>query len=198
MKVLLDNSISILSSGEVSHEEFFENILNIYDWLTATSVSEKAKMNILAALRLRDIMIEHEFSSGITFSDSKKVSKLLLEDLRFDEREHFICIYLSSSMSLIKKEIISIGSVDTIYVSPRDVFRPAISYNATYIVVAHNHPRGEAVAGELDIKLTRRLVEIGCLIGTYVIDHIIVGGNDYCSLYDNDPALFQHTRTDKL
>lgn len=198
MKLLWDNSISVLSYGEISNEEFFANILNINDWLSAASFSEKAKMNIVAALSLRDMMIQHEISSGMKFSDSKRVGDLLLEDLRYNEREHFICIYLNSSMGLIKKETTSIGSVDTIYVSPRDVFRPAISYNATYIILAHNHPRGEAVAGELDRNLTRRLVEIGCLIGIYVIDHIIVGVNDYCSLYDNDPALFQHTRTDKL
>jgi len=77
---------------------------------------------------------------------------------------------------------ISIGSLDTSIVHPREVFKEAISASATSVIFVHNHPSGDPGASEDDIKLTKRLAEVGEIVGIDVLDHIIIGDKNYLSL----------------
>ena len=79
-------------------------------------------------------------------------------------------------------EPVSVGSLDTSIVHPREAFKEAISSTAASIIFVHNHPSGDPQPSEDDIKLTKRLVEVGELLGIEVLDHIIVGDKGYISL----------------
>lgn len=97
-----------------------------------------------------------------------------VKDMRGLSKEHLRGIYLNTHYKVIHDEIISIGTVNTNIIHPREVFRPALEYAAAAVVLVHNHPSGVAKPSEADIEVTRRLVEAGKLIGIDLVDHVIV------------------------
>ncbi|MFA4992445.1 MAG: DNA repair protein RadC [Candidatus Omnitrophota bacterium] len=104
-----------------------------------------------------------------------------LKDIRGHKKEHFIILYLDSRNQEIKREIISIGSLNTNLVHPREVFEPAVKHLASQVVLAHNHPSGDNEPSEDDLTLNKRLVEAGKILGIEVIDHIIIAKSGYLS-----------------
>jgi len=97
-----------------------------------------------------------------------------LKDIRDNKKEHFVIFFLDARNQEIKREIISIGSLNANLVHPREVFEPAVRYLAAQIIVAHNHPSGDPEASEEDLTITKKLIEAGKILGIEVIDHIIV------------------------
>jgi len=112
----------------------------------------------------------------------KDVVALVGGRLKGKRKEHFLTLLLDTRNQLIKVAEISIGSLDTSIVHPREVFREAISASAASVILAHNHPSGDPAASEDDIRLTKKLVEAGEIIGIDVLDHIIIGDKNYLSL----------------
>lgn len=90
------------------------------------------------------------------------------------DREHFACIHLSARNQANALEIVSTGSLNASLVHPREVFKAAILNNAASVILAHNHPSGDATPSREDIELTRRMVQAGELLGIEVLDHLIV------------------------
>jgi DNA repair protein RadC len=110
------------------------------------------------------------------------VASLVRGRLRGKKKEHFMALLLDSRNQLIKMAEISIGSLDASLVHPREVYKEAISASAASVIFVHNHPSGDPTASEDDIKLTKRLAEVGEIVGIDVLDHIIIGDKDYFSL----------------
>lgn len=104
-----------------------------------------------------------------------------LKDLKNHKKEHFVIFYLDSRNQEIKRETISIGSLNANLVHPREVFEPAVRNLTAQIILAHNHPSGDPEPSEDDLEITKRLVESGKILGIEVIDHIIVAKNDFFS-----------------
>jgi len=89
---------------------------------------------------------------------------------------------LDTRNRLIKVSEISVGSLDSSIVHPREVFKEAISASAASLIFVHNHPSGDPEASEDDIKLTKRLAEAGEIVGIDVLDHIIICDKEHLSL----------------
>jgi len=102
--------------------------------------------------------------------------------LKGKKREHFLTLLLDTRNRLIRVATVSMGSLDSSIVHPREVFKEAISASAASVIFVHNHPSGDAEPSEDDIELTRRLVEAGKLLGILVLDHVIVGEGVFVSL----------------
>jgi len=102
--------------------------------------------------------------------------------LRGKKKEHFLALLLDTRSQLIKVSEISIGSLDTSIVHPREVFKEAISASAASVIFVHNHPSGDPEASEDDIELTKRLAQAGEIVGIEVLDHIIICDKKYLSL----------------
>jgi len=111
-----------------------------------------------------------------------EVVSLVRGRLKGKKKEHFLALLLDTRNQLIKVSEISVGSLDTSIVHPREVFREAISASAASVIFVHNHPSGDPEASEDDIKLTKRLAEAGEIMGIDVLDHIIIGDKEYLSL----------------
>jgi DNA repair protein RadC len=109
-----------------------------------------------------------------------------LRDLRNHKKEHFVIFYLDSRNQEIKREIISIGSLNANLVHPREVFEPAVRNLTAQIILAHNHPSGDPTPSEDDLEITKRLVEAGKILGIEVIDHIIVAKDNFFSFKEKD------------
>ncbi len=102
--------------------------------------------------------------------------------LKDKKKEYFLAVLLDTRNQLIRVAEISVGSLDSSIVHPREVFKEAISSSASSVVFVHNHPSGDTEASEDDIALTKRLYEAGEIVGIDVLDHIIVGGKSFTSL----------------
>lgn len=106
----------------------------------------------------------------------------LLEEIRDQRREHFLCLYLNARNQVIFREVVSIGSLSASIVHPREVFQAAIAHSAASVVLSHNHPSGDVSPSRDDIELTRRLVRAGEIMGIDVLDHIIMAAQDFLSM----------------
>ncbi len=160
--------------------------------LASASLEELSQVRGIGIAKASQIKAAFEIASRIqaTSEDSLKpllktpedVSKLVSGSLKGKKREHFRLILLDTRNRLIKVSELSIGSLDSSIVHPREVFREAISASAASVILAHNHPSEDTTPSEDDIKLTKRLAEAGELMGIEVLDHVIIGGNSYLSL----------------
>lgn len=104
-----------------------------------------------------------------------RVADLLREDLRTLEVETFHLLLVNTRRRLLSKECLTQGTLDTLLVHPREVFRRAIAANAAAIILAHNHPSGDPSPSEADIRVTRDLIRAGQLLKIEILDHVILG-----------------------
>ncbi|MEP6754478.1 MAG: JAB domain-containing protein [Chthonomonadales bacterium] len=111
--------------------------------------------------------------------DVATIFKDLLEDR---DREVMAVMMLTTKNEVIAIHIVSIGTLDYAMAQPREVFKSAVLLGAASIVIAHNHPSGDATPSDADKVITARLVQAGCLLGIEVLDHIIVGADSFVSL----------------
>ena len=111
--------------------------------------------------------------------DSPEKAAQQLGDIRDKRQEYFVCLTLDGANRLIAKRIISIGTLTSSLVHPREVFAEAIADRAASIIVAHNHPSGNLQPSEADKAVTERLKEAGELLGIAVLDHIVITPNSY-------------------
>ena len=102
------------------------------------------------------------------------------------DREYFWCLALDGKNRASSLHVVSIGSLTAALVHPREVFKPAIISNAAAIVLIHNHPSGDPTPSAEDLSLSRRLCEVGDLVGIKVLDSIVLGeAGSFRSLADD-------------
>lgn len=101
------------------------------------------------------------------------------------KQEYFYCVFLDTSKVVIKDKLIFIGTLDYSVVHPREVFKEAILVSAASIICIHNHPSGNVMPSKNDYDITKRLCDVGNLLGIKVIDHIIIGSDKYYSFFEN-------------
>jgi DNA repair protein RadC len=94
-------------------------------------------------------------------------------------KESFIALHLDGKNRIICVDIVSVGSLNQSIVHPREVFKTALLSSATAIILMHNHPSGDPSPSSEDLEVTRRLREVGDLLGIKVLDHIIIGSTYY-------------------
>jgi DNA repair protein RadC len=110
------------------------------------------------------------------------VAAVMRSKLKGKKKEHFWVICLDTRNRFINCQPVSIGSLDTSIVHPREVFKEAVSSSAASVIFVHNHPSGDPEPSKEDIELTERLIKAGEIIGIDVLDHIIVCDRSYLSL----------------
>jgi DNA repair protein RadC len=111
-----------------------------------------------------------------------EVYKIVSEYLEGADREHLVLITLDMKNVINSISTVSIGSINSSIVHPREVFKPAILSNAASIILAHNHPSGDTNPSKEDINITQRIKEGGKLLGIDLLDHLIIGDDNYTSL----------------
>lgn len=101
--------------------------------------------------------------------------------LRRETKEYFFAIHLDGKNRICCVDEVSVGSLNQSVVHPREVFKTALLSSAAALILVHNHPTGDPTPSNEDIQITRRLKEVGEIIGVKLLDHIIVG-DSYISL----------------
>ena len=108
---------------------------------------------------------------------------LAYHSLNDKQQEHFYCLYLDNSKRVIKDKLLFIGTINYSVVHPREIFKEAYMLSASSIICVHNHPTGNVLPSKQD--LTNNLINIGNIMGIKVIDHVIIGQNNYYSFLEN-------------
>jgi len=161
---------------------------SVEDLQTVKGIGRDKAVTLVAAFALARKMAGDLRREAPLLETPEAIVELLREDNRVRQVETFQVILLNTRRRLIRIEQISQGTLDTILVHPREVFKPAIAANAAAIILAHNHPSGDPTPSEADIKVTRDLIRAGQLLKIEVLDHIILGRatqerpKDYASL----------------
>ena len=114
--------------------------------------------------------------------DSAEKAVELLGDIRSKKQEYFVCLTLDGANRLISKRVISIGTLTSSLVHPREVFAEAITDRAAGIIVAHNHPSGNLQASDADRAVTERLRDAGELLGIKLLDHVVITAKAHASI----------------
>jgi DNA repair protein RadC len=138
----------------------------------------------------KKVMEEIRVYESEKISERKKYNAVTSPSVLFDiiknkiqnfSKEHFFVISLDTRNNFIGIDEISIGTLTASLVHPRETFESAIRRHAAHIIIAHNHPSGETEPSEDDLKITRRLVEAGKIMGIEVLDHLIITNTGYLS-----------------
>jgi DNA repair protein RadC len=133
-------------------------------------------VTLVAAFSLARRLVEETRADSPVLDTPEAVANLMREENRLRNAEVFQVVLLNTRRRLAGKPVkIADGTLDTILVHPREVFRPAIEANAAAIVLVHNHPSGDPTPSEADIKVTRDLIRAGQLLKIEVLDHVILG-----------------------
>ncbi|MDO8571405.1 MAG: JAB domain-containing protein, partial [bacterium] len=103
----------------------------------------------------------------------------LCADFRSSKKEHIVAFYLDTQQKLIERRIVSVGTLDTSLLHPREIFEPALQLSAAGVVLAHNHPSGSLEPSDEDIAITKRVVDAGDLLGITLVNHIVVSNGGY-------------------
>jgi DNA repair protein RadC len=146
-------------------------------------------VTLVAAFSLARRLVEEVRAASPLLDTPEAVASLMREDTRLRNAEVFQVLLLNTRRRLIgTPQKVADGTLDTILVHPREVFRPAIEASAAAVVLVHNHPSGDPSPSEADIKVTRDLIRAGQLLKIEVLDHVILGcttpdrPKDYVSL----------------
>ncbi|TNJ67675.1 JAB domain-containing protein [Paenibacillus hemerocallicola] len=151
--------------------------------LTALKGIGHAKaLQVQASIELGRRLVRTAQPETVTIRSPHDVSLLMMEELRYLQKEHFVCLFLNTKNHVIGQETLSIGSLNASIVHPREVFLAAIKRSSASIICVHNHPSGDPTPSPEDIEITRRLVEAGSVIGIEVLDHVIIGDLESVSL----------------
>ena len=145
-------------------------------------IGEAKASTVLAAIELGRRVALLEPAQRLTIKTPDDVAALLLPRFRYESREHFLAVLLSTKNHVLKTAVISIGSLNASIVHPRELFREAINCRAAAVILAHNHPSGDPTPSPEDVALTRKLVEAGSLLDIPVLDHLILGDGKFISL----------------
>ena len=149
------------------------------DLLSVKSLGPAKATNIMAGFELWRRQFE---VSERPIIDSPEKAAEQLSDIRDKKQEYFVCLTLDGANRLIAKRIITIGTLTSSLVHPREVFAEAITDRAASIIVAHNHPSGTLTPSSADSEVTQRLEEAGVVLGIKLVDHLIVSSSGHLSI----------------
>lgn len=119
-------------------------------------------------------------------TSSREVGSYLSDKLIGRKQEEFWALYLDNGNKIIAEKMISQGTLDRSIAHPRDIFRWAVIYNCSAIIVAHNHPSGKLLPSHSDFELTKRLQSASNMMKIDFLDHFIVGKGHYLSMKENE------------
>ncbi|WP_261304829.1 RadC family protein [Paenibacillus andongensis] len=145
-------------------------------------IGDAKALQIQAGIELGRRLAKSTFAERVIIRSPKDIADLVSEDLRYLQKEHFVCLFLNTKNHLLAQETLSMGSLNASIVHPREVFRAAIKRSSASIICVHNHPSGDPTPSPEDIQLTHRLMEAGTIIGIEVLDHVIIGDQRFISL----------------
>jgi len=148
-------------------------------------ISPRQAAALSAALCLGKQLCSDPLRAGQRFSNSRDLFLRYRAQFFAANREHFVSLHLNSKNQLIREVLVSVGSLSTSVVHPREVFSAAVRDSTAALIFLHNHPSGDPAPSREDRECTQRLARAGRILGIRVLDHVILGHEDYFSFADS-------------
>lgn len=158
--------------------------LTVDDLLEISGIGKVKALQIVSALALVKRFYD-EKGPKENLVLSAKDTIFLNSDLKSKKKEYLVCLYLNARNALLKKETISIGTLDKSIIHPREIFGPAVELRTAGIILVHNHPSGAPSPSEQDIEVFNKIIEAGKIMGINVIDFIIIAGDKIYSFFED-------------
>lgn len=169
------NNINELKTAEISTLEKIEGMSKI-----------KA-IELIAAIELgRRVYEDNKYQNLVKLTSPVTIIDYFHTEYKDKKQEIFTVLYLDNQKNYLDKKELFKGTVNYSLVHPREIFKEAYLLSASYIVCIHNHPSGDATPSKNDIELTRKIKELGILHGITLMDHIVIGDNNYYSFYEDN------------
>ncbi len=180
-----------ITLGQKILKENEKGLLNLVDATPESlnkfhGVSNAKAATLLAAVELGKRISTTKASETFKITSPQDVSALVMEDMRYYKKEYFRIILLDTKNKVIDINTISIGSLNSSIVHPREVFLEAVKKSSASMILIHNHPSGEVQPSREDINITQRLIKAGEIMGIKVLDHIIIGDGSYLSFKEEN------------
>lgn len=160
----------------------FLNEMTVEELMSIQGIGESKAIQILASIELGKRISKASHIKQDSILSPEDCVSFLAADMKHLTQENFIVLFLDTKNYIIGQKTIFIGSLNKAIVHPREVFKEAIKRSSASVICAHNHPSGDATPSQQDIQLTHRLYEAGELIGIRLLDHLIIGDNQFTSL----------------
>lgn len=161
--------------------------LNYQKLIKIKGVGQAKACVLLATIELaKRINREIPIINNLKITNSKIIYNYYKDIIGNQLQEHFYCVYLDHQKKVIKDKLLFIGTINQSLIHPREIFKEAYLISASAIICVHNHPSGNVIPSNEDFTITDKLVEIGNLLGIRVLDHIIIGKNNYYSFFENN------------
>ena len=167
-----------------------KNLLNIHH-LSLRQMQEIPGIGGVKAVQLKCIgelakrLTQTDVRQNLIFDTAEKIADYYMEQLRHETREQLVLLMLDMKCKFLADRVLSIGTVSASLVSSREIFLTALENRAVNIVLLHNHPSGDPKPSTCDVEVTKQVEKSGLLLGITLIDHIIIGDNNYVSFKKN-------------
>lgn len=152
------------------------------DLMAMDGIKEAKAAKILAIMELSKRLAGFKSGEEYKISTPKDAADIVMSEMKDLKQEVLKVIYLNTKNKVMGISVVSMGSLNSSIVHPREVFSQAIKRSSASIIICHNHPSGDPTPSGEDINITRRLKECGKIIGIDLLDHIIIGDGVYISL----------------
>ena len=160
--------------------------LSLNKLVSINGIGEVKGITLLSAIELGRRVYSNKNNIIIKLNNSKEIYDYIKDKLIYKKQEYFYCLYLDSNNKLIEDKLLFIGTLNKANVHPREIFKYAYINDSTKIILIHNHPSNNVIPSKEDIILTKNIIDISKIHNIKVLDHIIIGINNYYSFYDNN------------
>lgn len=191
-----ENDLWQILLGKAPPNNFLKNPKYLMHSLTSTQTIQRitgltvsAARKVAASLELGRRIFRYTPESPIL--NSPLAIYRYVQNMITEPQEIIRALYLSGKLTVLRDEIIAVGSLNSAFISPREIFRPAFLANATTVVIVHNHPSGDPSPSSEDKALTKYLVTTANLLTLSIQDHVVVAQNGFVSLREKYPEIFE-------
>lgn len=183
------NSIKEISHNILTSVNNINELKNIEinSLLNIDGVTKIKAIELIAAIELgRRVYFENYYDDMVYLTNPNNIINYFSNLFKDIKQEYFYVIYLDNQKKYISKKLLFKGTVNYSLVHPREIFKEAYLLSASYIICIHNHPSGDSTPSKNDILITNKINDISIIHGIGFLDHIIIGGGNYYSFYENN------------
>ncbi len=155
--------------------------IDFHELTSINGVKTSKATTILAAIELGRRVHGKTYNTAVSVRDPDAVADLFMDQMRNQKKEEFWILLVDVKCRTYAREQVSVGILNQSLIHPREVFKKAVQQSARGIILVHNHPSGDPQPSKEDLAITERLVEAGRIMGIDVMDHLIIGRDDYYS-----------------
>lgn len=156
-----------------------------FEELTSVSGIGKVKaVQIQCVFELARRISRAKARQALNFKEPESIANYYMEDFRHKEQEHLLLLLLDNKSRLLGERLLYTGTVNASIVSPREIYLEALRFHAVGIILLHNHPSGDPMPSDADLRITRKIRDAGALLDIPLLDHIVLGDKRYISFLE--------------